>query len=108
MLRASNAYSRYAQDANARHVGQALDKIVAEAKSDIQPLYRTLDFSATDGGSISNALPQLSAGAYSAMFASSLQREQQIVTALKGPKECIYSALADWVLKTAGWTETLM
>ncbi|MBE3467162.1 autotransporter outer membrane beta-barrel domain-containing protein [Enterobacter cloacae complex sp. P15RS] len=85
MLRASNAYSRYAQDANARQVGQALDKIVAEAKSDIQPLYRTLDFSATDGRSISNALPQLSAGAYSAMFASSLHREQQIARIVGGP-----------------------
>lgn len=89
MLRASNAYSRYAQDANARHVGQALDKIVAEAKSDIQPLYRTLDFSATDGGSISNALPQLSAGAYSAMFASSLQREQQIARIVGGPNPVV-------------------
>ncbi|BDJ56480.1 hypothetical protein FJMB80053_19200 [Enterobacter hormaechei] len=89
MLRASNAYSRYAQDANARQVGQALDKIVAEAKSDIQPLYRTLDFSATDGGSISNALPQLSAGAYSAMFASSLQREQQIARIVGGPNPVV-------------------
>ncbi|AXF75783.1 autotransporter domain-containing protein [Erwinia tracheiphila] len=83
--RASNAYSQYAQDDNALQVGQALDKIVAEANSDIQPLYRTLDFSATDGGSISNALPQLSAGAYSAMFASSLHREQQITRIIGGP-----------------------
>ncbi|MEB6336161.1 autotransporter outer membrane beta-barrel domain-containing protein [Serratia rhizosphaerae] len=84
MLRASNAYSRYAQDDNARQVGQALDKIVAEANSDIQPLYRTLDFSATDGGSISDALQQLSAEAYSAMFANSLHREQQITRIIGG------------------------
>ncbi|TPW54779.1 autotransporter outer membrane beta-barrel domain-containing protein [Serratia sp. SRS-8-S-2018] len=89
MLRASNAYSQYAQDANARQVGQALDKIVADAKPDIQPLYRTLDFSAADGGSISHALPQLSAGAYSAMFASSLQREQQIARIIGGPKPAL-------------------
>lgn len=89
MLRASNAYSRYAQNDNARQVGQALDKIVAEAKSDIQPLYRSLDFSATDGGSISHALPQLSAGAYSAMLASSLHREQQIARIIGGPNPAL-------------------
>ncbi|MBT0723615.1 autotransporter domain-containing protein [Rosenbergiella sp. S61] len=89
MLRAANAYSRYAQDDNARQVGQALDKIVTEANSDIQPLYRTLDFSATDGGSISNALPQLSAEAYSAMVASSLHREQQITRIIGGPNPVV-------------------
>ncbi|WP_251268252.1 hypothetical protein, partial [Enterobacter hormaechei] len=46
-------------------------------------------FSATDGGSISNALPQLSAGAYSAMFASSLQREQQIARIVGGPNPVV-------------------
>lgn len=89
MLRASDAYSQYAQDSNARQVGQALDKIVEEANSDIRPLYRTLDFSATDGGNISNALPQLSAGAYSAMFASSLHREQQITRIIGGPNPVV-------------------
>ncbi|EMP4144972.1 autotransporter domain-containing protein [Salmonella enterica] len=89
MLRASNAYSRYAQDDNARRVGQALDKIVAVADSDIQPLYSTLDFSATDGGSISNALQQLSAASYSAMFASSLHREQQITRIIGGPSPVV-------------------
>ncbi|ECA9146177.1 autotransporter outer membrane beta-barrel domain-containing protein [Salmonella enterica subsp. enterica serovar Montevideo] len=89
MLRASNAYSRYAQDDNARQVGQALDKIVAVADSDIQPLYSTLDFSATDGRSISNALQQLSAAAYSAMFASSLHREQQITRIIGGPNPVV-------------------
>lgn len=84
MLRASNAYSQYAQGDNARQVGQALDKIVAEANSDIQPLYRALDFSATDGKSVSNALQQLSAEAYSTMFASSLHREQQITRIIGG------------------------
>lgn len=84
MKRAANAYSQYAHDDNARQVGLALDKIVAVAGSDIQPLYRALDFSAADGGSISNALPQLSAQAYSAMFASSLQREQQISRIVSG------------------------
>ncbi|WP_447889163.1 autotransporter outer membrane beta-barrel domain-containing protein [Serratia fonticola] len=84
MLRADNAYSQYAQDNNARQVGQALDHIVSVAGEDIQPLYRTLDFSAADGGSISSALPQLSPAAYSAMFASSLNREQQITRIVSG------------------------
>ncbi|ERK08885.1 hypothetical protein L580_1429 [Serratia fonticola AU-P3(3)] len=84
MLRADNAYSQYAQDNNARQVGQALDHIVSGAGADIQPLYRTLDFSAADGGSISSALQQLSPAAYSAMFASSLNREQQITRIVSG------------------------
>ncbi|WP_436299131.1 autotransporter outer membrane beta-barrel domain-containing protein [unidentified bacterial endosymbiont] len=84
MRRADNAYSQYAQDDNARQVGLALDNIVMQANSDIQPLYRTLDFSAADGGSISNALQQLSAQAYSAMFSSSLHREQQITRIIDG------------------------
>ncbi|AJJ61307.1 autotransporter outer membrane beta-barrel domain-containing protein [Yersinia aldovae] len=85
MLRASNAYSQYAPNDNARQVGQALDKIVSIADSDIQPLYRTLDFSSADGGSISNVLQQLSPAAYSAMFGSSLNREQQITRIISGP-----------------------
>ncbi|MTH45969.1 autotransporter outer membrane beta-barrel domain-containing protein [Intestinirhabdus alba] len=78
MQRAANAYSQYAPDDNARRVGEALDKIVSIADSDIQPLYRTLDFSAADGGSIRSALQQLTPAAWSAMLASSLHREQQI------------------------------
>lgn len=89
MLRASNAYSQYAQDNNMRQVGQALDRIVSVAGTDIQPLYRTLDFSAADGGSINSALQQLSPAAYSAMFASSLNREQQITRILSGPHPTI-------------------
>ncbi|MBK4715559.1 MULTISPECIES: autotransporter domain-containing protein [Tenebrionibacter/Tenebrionicola group] len=85
MRRASNAYSQYALNDNARQVGQALDKIVSVADSDIQPLYRALDFSAADGSSISDALQQLSPAAYSAMFASSLNREQQITRIVNGP-----------------------
>lgn len=85
MHRAPNAYSQYAPDSNARQVGQALDQIVSVAGADIQPLYRTLDFSAADGRSISSALQQLSPAAYSAMFASSLNREQQITRTVSGP-----------------------
>ena len=78
LARPANAYSQYAQDANARQVGQALDGIVTNTRSDIQPLYRALDFSAPDGSGVAHALQQLSPSAYSAMFASSLSRERQI------------------------------
>ncbi|PKH26659.1 autotransporter domain-containing protein [Enterobacterales bacterium CwR94] len=99
MLRAANAYSQYAQDGNARQVGQALDKIVSKANADLQPLYRSLDFSAADGSSISNALQQLSAQAYSAMFASSLHREQQITRIISGP----HAAVAPKPLAEGEW-----
>lgn len=82
--RAANAYSQYAQHDNAHQVGRALDHIVAIADTDIQPLYRALDFSAVDGTDIRNALPQLSAAAYSGMFASSLNRERQIKRIVEG------------------------
>ncbi|MGL4486368.1 MAG: autotransporter outer membrane beta-barrel domain-containing protein [Yersinia sp. (in: enterobacteria)] len=78
MLRDSNAYSQYGQDSNARQAGLALDRIVVNAQSDMQALYRTLDFSTADGSDIAIALNQLSPASYSAMFASSLSREQQI------------------------------
>lgn len=84
MLRADNAYSQYAQDSNSQQVGQALDRMVTVAGTDIQPLYQTLDFSAADGSSVGSALQQLSPAAYSAMFASSLNREQQITRIVSG------------------------
>ncbi|MCD1125397.1 autotransporter domain-containing protein [Jinshanibacter sp. LJY008] len=76
MLRDNNAYSQYALDDNARRVGRALDQIVINAQSDLQSLFSALDF--TNSATIANALNQLSPANYSAMFASSLNREQQI------------------------------
>ena len=76
--RSAQAYSRYAQDDNARQVGQALDRIAGIARPDIQPLYKALDFSASDGSTIAAALEPLSGAAYSTLFAGNLQREQQI------------------------------
>lgn len=86
ILRAANAYSQYAANNNAHRVGQALDKIVSTADADIQPLYHALDFSASDGSSISNALQQLTPAAYSAMFTSSLNREHQISQIISGTR----------------------
>ncbi|QBH98632.1 autotransporter outer membrane beta-barrel domain-containing protein [Limnobaculum zhutongyuii] len=76
MLRDNNAYSQYALDDNARRVGRALDQIVMNAQSDLHPLFSTLDFA--NSTTIANVLNQLSPANYSAMFASSLNREQQI------------------------------
>ncbi|WP_312973018.1 autotransporter domain-containing protein [Atlantibacter sp.] len=76
--RAANAYSQYGQDDNARRVGEALWQIVPRAGSDMQPMFTALDFSSQDGSDIARALSQLSPAGYSAMFASSLKREQQI------------------------------
>ncbi len=82
--RAANAYSRYGLNGNGRKVGQALDTMVKNAGPDLQSLYRALDFSAASGATVSHALAQLSPAAYSAMFASSLNREHQISDTLNG------------------------
>jgi subtilase-type serine protease len=82
MTRANDAYGRYGADDNARAAGQALDRAVTAAGPDIQPLYRALDFSASDGSQIARALNQLSPAGYSALFAGSLQRERQLNTLL--------------------------
>ncbi|HEC7758708.1 TPA: autotransporter domain-containing protein [Salmonella enterica subsp. enterica serovar Muenchen] len=76
--RSPDAYSQYGQDENARRVGTALGRIVANAAPDVQPMLRALDFSAVDGSDIARALSQLSPAGYSAILASSLTREQQI------------------------------
>lgn len=78
ITRQNNAYSQYALNDNARRAGRALDAIAGYARPDIQPLYQTLDFSAPDGSTIAGALGQLTPEAYSAMAASSLDRERQI------------------------------
>ncbi|MGB6104976.1 MAG: autotransporter outer membrane beta-barrel domain-containing protein [Pusillimonas sp.] len=78
VVRPDQAYSRYARDANARQAGRALDHIAGIARADIQPLYQALDFSASDGSTVSDALEPLSGAAYSVLFAGALQREQQI------------------------------
>ncbi|MCP1625867.1 autotransporter outer membrane beta-barrel domain-containing protein [Pseudomonas nitroreducens] len=82
-VRADDAYSQYALSRNGRSVGEALSRgISAAASPDRQQLYTTLDFSVPDGSQIGRALEQLSPAAYSAMMASSLQREQQVADAI--------------------------
>ncbi|MFV3304705.1 autotransporter domain-containing protein [Pseudomonas sp. NY15181] len=83
--RASNAYAQYALSKSGRAVGQALSQSAAQVQAtdtDRQKLYTTLDFSAADGSTVAKALDQLSPSAYSAMMASSLQREQQVADAI--------------------------
>ncbi|MDH1010154.1 autotransporter domain-containing protein [Pseudomonas nicosulfuronedens] len=83
--RSSDAYAQYALSQNGREVGEALSETASEVKAgdtDRQKLYTALDFSAADGSTIGRALEQLSPSAYSAMLASSLQREQQVADAI--------------------------
>ncbi|WP_199287130.1 autotransporter outer membrane beta-barrel domain-containing protein [Pseudomonas nitroreducens] len=81
--RAGNAYSQYALSKNGGQVGDALSRgITTSASPDRQQLYTALDFSNPDGSTIATALEQLSPSAYSAMMASSLQREQQVADAI--------------------------
>lgn len=78
MSRAANAYSQYAESRNARQTGRTLDTLVKSADEDLQPLYQALDFSAADGSEVGQTLTQLSPEAYSAMVATSLDREQRL------------------------------
>ncbi|MBD9577879.1 autotransporter domain-containing protein [Pseudomonas sp. PDM23] len=81
--RTSDAYSQYATSKNGRNVGEALSETTSSpASTDRQNLYTALDFSNPDGSTIARALEQLSPSAYSAMMASSLQREQQVADAI--------------------------
>ncbi|MGC4010207.1 MAG: autotransporter domain-containing protein [Pseudomonas sp.] len=79
--RASDAYAQYALSKSGSEVGHALSETASQVEAgntDRQKLYTTLDFSAADGSTVAKALEQLSPSAYSAMMASSLQREQQV------------------------------
>ncbi|MDN6859031.1 autotransporter domain-containing protein [Pseudomonas sp. CAN2814] len=95
LTRAADAYSQYAQDRNGERVGEALSSIAPLAGSDLHKLYTTLDFSAADGSTIATALDQLSPSAYSAMVASSVQREQQVADAIS-KREPGKLALGQW------------
>ncbi len=96
ITRQNNAYSQYALNDNARRAGRALDAIAGYAGPDIQPLYQALDFSAPDGSTVAGALPQLSPEAYSAMAASSLNRERQIAGQISARSQAIrHGAVVD-------------
>ncbi len=75
-FRAADAYSRYADTANARRLGGALPLAAAEARGDVRNLFAALDFSAMDGGQVRSALHQLTPSLYAsaALSSFSLQR----------------------------------
>lgn len=76
--RLPTAYSQYGRNDNAREVGRALYERVPQVRADSQSLYRILDFSAMDGSLVARSLDQFSPAAYSALAASSLNRERQV------------------------------
>ncbi|PLC50483.1 autotransporter domain-containing protein [Pollutimonas subterranea] len=76
--REENAYSQYATNDNAAAAGRALYQLASTSGTNTRPLLQSLDFSANDGTGVARALDQLTPAGYSAMVASSLNREQQI------------------------------
>ncbi len=82
VFREANAYSQYARNGNESAVGMALYSLASQAGTDIQPLYRALDFSSVDGRQVSSGLAQIGPSAYSAMIASSLTRERQLANVI--------------------------
>ncbi|MFA5702737.1 MAG: autotransporter domain-containing protein [Advenella sp.] len=78
IFRQPNAYRQYAQNSNAQGVGKALDTLATLNAPQNRSLLQTLDFSASNGQVVTQALNQLTPAIYSTMVASSLNREQQI------------------------------
>lgn len=62
--RQSDAYSQYAGNDNARHIGQALDAVVHNPALALEPMIAVLDFSAPDGVTIRADLPLLNGETY--------------------------------------------
>ncbi|WP_394062991.1 autotransporter domain-containing protein [Alcaligenes sp. WGS1538] len=81
--RSPTAYTQYAASANAAAVGRSLEQAPVDAQRPLASAYQALDFSRPDGSDISNALDQLSAGAYGAQLAASLRREQLVSEQLR-------------------------
>ncbi|HKM37676.1 MAG TPA: autotransporter outer membrane beta-barrel domain-containing protein [Thiopseudomonas sp.] len=94
VFREANAYSQYARNGNESAVGTALYTLATQAGTDIQPLYRALDFSSVDGSHISSGLAQIAPSAYSAMIASSLIRERQLANVIN--TRLTLATDADW------------
>lgn len=78
LLNLSHTFSGYADNDNARRVGNALDVLVNSAGSDLDPLFNALISSAADGSDMAKTLSQLSPEYYSAALAGWLKQQQQI------------------------------
>ncbi|MFC4297671.1 autotransporter domain-containing protein [Castellaniella hirudinis] len=98
MVRPADAYSRYGAGANDLRVGQALTQLASFGAPAVQPLFRSLDFSAPDGHEVTQALAQLSPAAYSAGLAASLRRDRAAVdAALRSLAPDTPARGSDWV-----------
>ncbi len=73
-VRPHDAYSRYADDHNARNAGIALRQ--AATGRGLEPLLSALDFSALDGSAVQRTLGQVSPAIYSAATSASLHHER--------------------------------
>lgn len=100
--RDANAYSQHGGDANAASAGRALNRLAVHAKGDARTLLKTLDFSAPDGSTVSQALDQLTASGYSAMTASSLARQRQMSGLIAD--RALRPGGADEASHGSGWT----
>ncbi|ROT45951.1 autotransporter domain-containing protein [Pusillimonas sp. NJUB218] len=95
--RAQDAYSQYGRDDNQRAAGRALFNLASAGPADAQTLFREIDFSASDGSQIPDALAQLSPANYSALMAASLMRERTIMqTAHQGLSQSTQRPGTDW------------
>lgn len=98
MVRAADAYSRYGAGANDLSAAQALTQLAAQGTPAVQPLFRSLDFSAPDGHEVTQALAQLSPAAYSAGLAASLRRDRAAAdAALRSLAPGAPARGSDWV-----------
>ncbi|WP_341668238.1 autotransporter outer membrane beta-barrel domain-containing protein [Alcaligenes sp. SDU_A2] len=77
------AYSQYAANPNAAAVGRSLEQASSTGQRPLAAVYQAMDFSNANGSDITDALNQLSAGAYGAQLAASLRREQLVSEQLR-------------------------
>lgn len=95
--RPTDAYTQYGIDANGLRAGQALTRLAAGGLAAVRPLFRGLDFSASDGHEVTRALAQVSPASYSAGLAASLRRDRTAMdTALRALAPDAALRGADW------------
>ncbi len=80
--RDADAYSRYAENAGARSLGNALYGVAGRAEGDMRRLIAALDWSGKDGAGVTRGLNALGPDAYNVAARDSLTRQNELTSLL--------------------------